>query len=89
MGIHGILEHIPVWYELAIRLGVPFPKVKAYRLDLAMGGIHALSYWRNGRCRGASPTWGFLLETVEKLEGPLVATELRDEAERDKTWSLR
>ena len=78
-----------MWYDLAIRLGVPFPKVKAYGLDLAMGGNQALSYWRNGQCRGASPTWGFLLETVEKLEGPLVAKELRDEAERDETWSLR
>ena len=88
VGVLGILEHIPLWYDLAVKLGVPIAQVEAYRLDSAMGGIHALSYWRNGRCRGAFPnTWGFLLETVESLHGPLVAKKLRDEAEREETWS--
>ena len=89
VGVLGILKHIPQWYELAVSLGVPIAQVKADRTDLEMGGAMALLHWRNGRCGGGFPnTWGFLLETVEKLHGPLVAKQLRDEAEGDITWSL-
>ena len=76
VGVVGILEHIPLWYDLAVVLGVPYAKVEAYRLDSATGGNRALLYWRNGNWGEDIPnTWGFLLETVEKLEGPLVAKD--------------
>ena len=89
VGVLGILKHIPLWYKLAVSLGVPIAQVNAYRLDPEMGGGMSLLHWRNGRCEGGFPnTWGFLLETVEKLQGPVVAKRLRGEAERDKTWSL-
>ena len=89
VGVLGILKHIPLWYDLAVKLGVPIAQVGAYRLDSAMGGSQALLYWRNGRCRGDFPnSWGFLLDTVEELHSPLVAKQLRCEAEVDKTWSL-
>ena len=89
VGVLGILKHIPLWYNLAMKLSVPIAQVGAYRLDLAMGGSQALLYRRNGRCKGDFPnTWGFLLETVEELHGPLVAKQLKDEADADKTWSL-
>ena len=64
VGVLGILEHIPVWYDLAVKLGVPYAKVHR--------SLAALLYWRNGNWGEDIPnTWGFLLETVEK--GPLVA----------------
>ena len=89
VGVLGILKHIPLWYELAVSLGVPIAQVNAYRLDSKMGGEKALLYWRNGRCERDYPnTWGFLPETVEKLQGPLVAKQLRDEAKRNKNWSF-
>ena len=88
-GIFGILKHIPKWYMLAVSLGVPIEQVDAHRSDSEMGGAMALLHWRNGRCEGDYPnTWGFLLENVEKLHGPLVAKKLRDEAERDKNWTF-
>ena len=89
MGVLGILKHIPLWYDLAVALGVPIGQVEAYKLNSTTGGNQALSYWRNGQCGQQFPTtWGFLLETVDNLRGPRVAEKLRDEAERDKTWSL-
>ena len=48
VGVLGILEHIPLWYDLAVKLGVPYTKVEAYRLDSTIGGNRALLYWRNG-----------------------------------------
>ena len=81
----SILEHIPLWYDLAVKLGVPYAKVEAYRLDSATGGNRTLLYWRNGECGEDIPnTWGFLLVTVDHLNGPLVAKQLRDEANRHK-----
>ena len=68
VGVLGILKHIPLWYELAVHLGVPNAQVNAYRLDSEMGGGMCLLYWRDGCCGGGYPnTWGFLLETVKKL----------------------
>ena len=88
VGVLGILKHIPQWYDLAVKLGVPIAQVEAYKSNPTTGGNQALSYWRNGLCGQQFPTtWGFLLETVDNLHGPRVAEKLRDEAERDKTWS--
>ena len=85
VGVVGILEHIPLWYDLAVKLGVPYAKVEAYRLDSATRGNRTLLYWRNGECGEDIPnTWGFLLVTVDHLNGPLVAKQLRDEANRHK-----
>ena len=89
VGVVGILEHISLWYDLAVKLGVPYAKVEACQLDSATGGNRALVYWRNGNWGEDIPnTWGFLLETVDHLNGPLVAKQQRDEANKHKTWSL-
>ena len=88
VGVLGILKHIPQWYELAVSLGVPIAQVKADRTDSEMGGVTALLRWRDGGCKGGYPsTWGFLLDTVKELHGDGVAKQLRDKAERNKSWS--
>ena len=89
-GLLGVLEHVPVWYNLAVKLGVPIDQVNAYRLDPAMGGLLALQYWSNGRSGGGFPTtWKFLLETVKKLFGPRISDALETELLADPTWVER
>ena len=88
MGISGIVRCIPEWWDLAVELGVPIPKIRSYRIDAALGSKQALEYWRNGRCGGDFPTtWRFLLKTVDDCFGCHVAQQLKDKAESDATWS--
>ena len=89
-GLSGVLAHVPVWYKLAVELGVPIDQVTAYQLDLAMGGLLALRYWRNGLSGGGFPTtWKFLLETVKKLFGPRISDALETELLAHPTWVER
>ena len=86
-GLLGVLAHVPVWYKLAVKLGVPINQVDAHRLDLAMGGLLALRYWRNGLSGGRFPTtWKFLLEAVKKLFSPRISDALKTELLADPTW---
>ena len=86
-GLLGVLEHVPVWYKLAVKLGVPIDQVDAYQSHPAMGGLLALRYWRNGLSGRRFPTtWKFLLETVKKLFGPHISDALETELLADPTW---
>ena len=86
-GLLGVLAHVPVWYDLAVKLGVPIDQIKAYRLDPEMGGLLALRYWRNGLSGGGVPTtWKFLLEAVRKLFGTSISDALETELLAHPTW---
>ena len=75
-----LLDIIPVWFRLVVALGVPRARAEAYRqenLDSHMAGLHALCYWRDGRCEAEfPPTWKFLLKTVDTTCGSQVAKQL-------------
>jgi hypothetical protein len=76
-----VLEHVPVWDTLAVKLGVPINTVLSLQHQ-TMGGLLALQHWRNGLSgEGYPTTWRFLLETVRKTQnlGPLVSDKLREE----------
>ena len=89
-GLLGVLAHVPVWYDLAVELGVPIDQINAYQSHPAMGGLLALRYWRNGLSGGGFPTtWKFLLETVKKLFGPLISDFLETELLAHPTWVER
>ena len=86
-GLQGVLAHVPVWYNLAVELGVPIDQVTAYQSHPTMGGLLALRYWRNGLSGGGFPTtWKFLLETVKKLFGPRISDALQTELLAHPTW---
>ena len=88
VGISEIRGYIPEWWDLAVKLGVPIPKVRSYRKDAALGSKQALEYWKNGRCGGEFPTtWRFFLKAVEDRYGRYFAQQLKDKVESDETWS--
>ena len=60
---------------------MPRAQAEAYcqeNRDSHIAGLHALCYWRDGRCDVAKfpPTWKFLLETVDTICGSQVAKKL-------------
>ena len=62
---------------------MPTIQAEAYRWDYPgshTAGLHALCYWRDGRCDEAKfpSTWKFLLETVNTNCGSQVAKQLED-----------
>ena len=66
VAIYDILEIVPEWNGLVIKLGVPISKVHSLQSD-PMGGVLALQYWRDGKSGENFPsTWKFLLDTVKK-----------------------
>ena len=77
-----VLDIIPLWFRLAVALGVPTIQAEAYQenRDSHTAGLHALRYWRDGRCNEAKfpSTWKFLLETVNTKYGSQVAKQLED-----------
>ena len=75
------MDIIPVCFRLTVALGVPKTQAEAYRQenhDFHIAGLHALCYWRDGRCNNAKfpSTWKFLLETVDTICGSQVAKQL-------------
>ena len=68
------------WKPLALSLGVPVGQISALdneHRNNEMAGLHALAYWRDGRCEKNIPiTWNYLLEKVEKECGRVVAETL-------------
>jgi ankyrin repeat protein len=78
----NILSLVPLWHNLAVRLGVPINQVNALQYQ-RMGGLLALQHWRNGLSGEEYPsTWTFLLETVKRTEnlGPHVAEQMKRQA---------
>ena len=71
-----MVEEFPVWDKIAISLGVPINHVEAFQMQ-HMGGVKALSYWKNGKSGKDYPsTWGFLLKVVEEKMGSKPAKDL-------------
>ena len=53
-----------------------------------LGGVKALSFWRNGKCAGFATTWEFCLGKISKLIGPFVAEQFEKRvAENWQQWS--
>ena len=90
VGLLGVLNMVPVWYPLAISLGVPHEKVWAFGCgyDEPLCGLLALGYWRDGKSGILfPPTWGFLLKTLTECQGSTVADALEKEAQSNPAWS--
>ena len=87
VGLQGVLNKVPVWYSLAISLGVPIKQVQAWE-PKPLGGLLALGYWRDGKSGDLfPPTWGFLLKNLTACEGSTVADTLKKEAQSNPAWS--
>ena len=85
VALYNVLEIVPEWNGLVIKLGVPISKVHALQSDL-MGGLLALQYWRDGKSGELYPsTWKFLLDTVEEVKGPEVAQKILKKVEQNET----
>jgi hypothetical protein len=85
IGLLAVWEEIPKW-EIPIYLGVPVVQVQSLEHE-RMGGVKALSYWRDGKCMGFPPTWSRLLDAVERSEGPLIREELAAKVSTEKIWT--
>ena len=71
-----MVDKFPLWDNIAINLGVPINHVKAFKAQ-GMGGVSALSYWRNGKSGKDYPsTWGFLMKVIKQTEGSKPAEDL-------------
>ena len=81
IGLQLILEEIPFWLDLAVRLGVPIDTVEAeYKLQhQKMGGLNALKMWRDGKYTTVDNMWHSLLETVGEYKGSRVREKLLDQ----------
>ena len=80
-----MLEIVPEWNGLVIKLGVPISKVHALQSD-PMGGLLALQYWSDGKSGEHFPsTWKFLLDTVEEAKGHEVAQKILKKLERNES----
>ena len=88
VGLQGVLDKVPVWHSLAIRLGVPIEQVEAWDSNKPLGGLLALGYWRDGKSGDLfPPTWGFLLRILKESKGPNVADALEKEVRSNPAWS--
>ena len=88
VGLQGVLNKSPVWYFLAISLGVPFEQVLAWESE-PLGGLLALWYWRDGKSGDLfPPTWGFLLQMLTVCQGSTVADVLDKEVQSNPAWSV-
>ena len=87
VALHDVLEIVPEWTGLVIKLGVPISKVHALQSD-PMGGLLALQYWRDGKSGELYPsTWKFLLNTVKKAKGHEVAQRILEEVRKSEaSW---
>ena len=87
VALYGVLEIVPEWNGLVIKLGVPISKVHSLQTD-PMGGLLALQYWRDGKSGELYPsTWKFLLDTVKKAKGREVAQRILDEVRQNEaSW---
>ena len=90
VGLQGILSIAPLWYELAVSLGVPFMTIKA-NSSTPLGGMMCLSKWRNGQSGEGFPnTWRFLLKIIKESGtfGPFVAETIEEKASSERSWSV-
>ena len=86
-----ILDKVPVWQKLVIRLGVPIDQVETLQADSIMGGFRAIAIWRDQHtsiARECPPTWEFLLKAVEDCAGSRVRNELATKVIVDAKWSI-
>ena len=88
MGLLGVTNHIPdKWTNVAIALGVPKAQVNAFKLRHD-GGLDALAYWRDGRCKEHPPTtWRYLLEKIAAQAGKEVADDVKRDVCANREWS--
>ena len=87
MGLLGVMDRIPVkWTEVATALEVPRANVNAFKLQHD-GGLEALTYWRDGRCKGIPTTWRYLLDKIAARAGEEVADDVRKGVCDNKNWS--
>ena len=81
--LNKVLDVIPLWNDLTLALGVPRNQAKAFireESSYKMAGFDSLCFWRNGKCGVAEypPTRRFLLDTVNKTEGPYYAIKVKN-----------